>query len=100
VFSFFVGLEVVEMLMTIVSDMDLQASQMSFLLSTEQYDVAVIEYLLILTIVLNALLSSIMVRVADRGHILSGYVHFVALTWTGALTAVITKVAVDALITV
>ncbi|WP_257299913.1 archaellar assembly protein FlaJ [Haloarchaeobius sp. FL176] len=100
VFSFFVGLEVVEMLMTIVSDMDLQASQMSFLLSTEQYDVAVIEYLLILTIVLNALLSSIMVRVADRGHILSGYVHFVALTWTGALTAVITKIAVDALITV
>ena len=100
VFSFFVGLEVVEMLMTIVSDMDLQASQMSFLLSTEQYDVQTIEYLLILTIVLNALLSSIMVRVADRGHILSGYVHFVALTWTGALTAVITKIAVDALITV
>ncbi|MFC4407352.1 archaellar assembly protein FlaJ [Haloarchaeobius iranensis] len=100
VFSFFVGLEVVEMLMTIVSDMDLQASQMSFLLSTEQYDVQTIEYLLILTIVFNAMLSSIMVRVADRGHILSGYVHFVALTWTGALTAVITKVAVDALISV
>ncbi|MFD1644112.1 archaellar assembly protein FlaJ [Haloarchaeobius litoreus] len=100
VFSFFVGLEVVEMLMSIVSDMDLQASQMSFLLSTEQYDVQTIEYLLILTIVFNAMLSSIMVRVADRGHILSGYVHFVALTWTGALTAVITKIAVDALISV
>jgi flagellar protein FlaJ len=100
VFSFFVGLEVVEMLMTIVSDMDLQASQMSFLLSTEQYDVQTIEYLLILTIVFNAMLSSIMVRVADRGHILSGYVHFVALTWTGALTAVVTKIAVDALISV
>ncbi|WP_440992238.1 archaellar assembly protein FlaJ [Haloarchaeobius baliensis] len=100
VFSFFVGLEVVEMLMTIVSDMDLQASQMSFLLSTEQYDVQTIEYLLILTIVFNAMLSSIMVRVADRGHILSGYVHFVMLTWTGSLTAVITKIAVDALISV
>ncbi|WP_267641775.1 archaellar assembly protein FlaJ [Haloarchaeobius amylolyticus] len=100
VFSFFVGLEVVELLMQITEDMDLSASQMSFLLSTKQYDIQTIEFLLILTIVLNALLSSIMVRVTDRGHMLSGYVHFVALTWTGALTAELTRYVVDALITV
>ncbi|WP_435334690.1 archaellar assembly protein FlaJ [Haloarchaeobius sp. TZWWS8] len=100
VFSFFVGLEVVELLMRITADMDLSASQMSFLLSTEQYDIGVIEFLLILTIVLNALVSSIMIRVTDRGHMISGYVHFVALTWTGAITAEITRYVVDALITV
>ncbi|MCT9095203.1 archaellar assembly protein FlaJ [Haloarchaeobius sp. HME9146] len=100
VFSFFVGLEVVELLMQITEDMNLSASQMSFLLSTKQYDVQMIEFLLILTIVLNAVLSSIMIRVTDRGHMLSGYVHFVALTWTGALTAELTRYVVDALISV
>ncbi|WP_439028351.1 archaellar assembly protein FlaJ [Haloarchaeobius sp. DT45] len=100
VFSFFVGLEVVELLMQITQDMDLSASQMSFLLSTKQYDVQMIEFLLILTIVLNAVLSAIMIRVTDRGHMLSGYVHFVALTWTGALTAELTRYVVDALISV
>ncbi|WP_435361471.1 archaellar assembly protein FlaJ [Haloarchaeobius sp. DFWS5] len=100
VFAFFVGLEVVELLMTITEDMDLSASQMSFLLSTEQYNIAVIELLLILIIVLNALISSIMIRVTDRGHILSGYVHFVMLTWTGGITAEITRYVVDALISV
>jgi len=99
VFAFFVGLETVEMMINIMEDMG-DLGRMSFLISTEGYDLQVIEFLLLLTVLLNALLSSVMVRVSDRGHQVSGYVHFVALTWTGALTAVVTRMVVDALITV
>ena len=99
VFAFFVGLETVEMMITIMDDMG-DLGRMSFLINTAQYDLDVIEFLILLTVLLNALLSSVMVRVSDRGHQVSGYVHFVALTWTGALTAVVTRMVVDALITI
>ncbi|MFB1063849.1 archaellar assembly protein FlaJ [Natrinema sp. H-ect4] len=102
VFSFFVGLEVVEIMMNITSGMDLQ-SQGSFtegLLSTEQYDIQMIEYLLLLTIVINAALSAIMIRLTDRGHIISALVHFVFLTWLGAVIAVITEYVVGMAISV
>ena len=102
VFSFFVGLEVVEIMMNITSGMDLQ-SQGSFtggLLSTEQYDIQIIEYLLLLTIVINAALSAIMIRLTDRGHIISALVHFVFLTWLGAVIAVITEYVVGMAISV
>jgi flagellar protein FlaJ len=99
VFAFFVGLETVEMMIRIMSEMG-DLGRMSFLINTAQYDLKVIEFLILLTILLNALLSSVMVRVSDRGHQISGYVHFVALTWTGSLTAVVTRMVVDALITV
>ncbi|WP_226039381.1 archaellar assembly protein FlaJ [Natrinema sp. DC36] len=102
VFSFFVGLEVVEIMMEITGEMDLQ-EQSSFtggLLSTEQYDIQVIEYLLLLTIVINAALSAIMIRLTDRGHIISALVHFVFLTWLGAVIAVITEYVVGIAISV
>jgi flagellar protein FlaJ len=99
VFAFFVGLETVEMLITITDEMG-DLGRMSFLLTTADYDLQLLEFLVLLTVVLNAMLSSLMVRVSDRGHQISGYVHFVALTWTGAITAVVTQMVVDALITV
>lgn len=102
VFSFFVGLEVVEIMMDITGGMDLEG-QDNFtggLLNTEQYDVQIIEYLLLLTILINAALSAIMIRITDRGHIISALVHFVFLTWLGAVIAVITEYVVSMAISV
>lgn len=102
VFSFFVGLEVVEIMMEITGGMDLEG-QSNFtggLLNTEQYNIQIIEYLLLLTIVINAALSAIMIRITDRGHIISALVHFVFLTWLGAVIAVITEYVVSMAISV
>ena len=102
VFSFFVGLEVVEIMMQITNEMNLQeqSSMAGNLLNTEQYDIRTIEYLLILTIVINAALSAVMIRITDRGHIISALVHFVFMTWLGAVIAVVTQYVVTAVISV
>ncbi|QLK27540.1 archaellar assembly protein FlaJ [Natrinema zhouii] len=102
VFSFFVGLEVVEIMMEITSGMDLegQGNFTGGLLNTEQYNIQIIEYLLLLTILINAALSAIMIRITDRGHIISTLVHFVFLTWLGAVIAVITEYVVSMAISV
>lgn len=102
VFSFFVGLEVVEIMMNITSEMNLQEQSdvAGSLLSTEQYDIQTIEYLLILTILINAALSAVMIRITDRGHMISALVHFVIMTWLGAVIAVITQYVVNVVISV
>ncbi|MGQ3411294.1 archaellar assembly protein FlaJ [Natrinema sp. LN54] len=102
VFSFFVGLEVVEIMMNITSEMNLeeQSDVAGNLLSTEQYDIQTIEYLLILTILINAALSAVMIRITDRGHMISALVHFVIMTWLGAVIAVITQYVVNVVISV
>jgi flagellar protein FlaJ len=41
---------------------------------------------LTLTVLINALISALIVRVVDGGHKVNAYMHFVLLTW---LTAVV-----------
>lgn len=98
VFAFFTGLEVVELLVGMFDSMSLQGSFAGSLLHTAAYEVRSIEFLLLCVVLLNALLSSLLVRVIDRGHYVSALVHFVLLTWLGAVVAVATERAVDALI--
>ncbi|MDF9744662.1 archaellar assembly protein FlaJ [Natrinema salsiterrestre] len=102
VFSFFVGLEVVEIMMDITSEMNLgeQSDIAGSILNTEQYNIRTIEFLLILTIIINAGLSAVMIRLTDRGHMISALVHFVFLTWLGAVVAVVTQYVVNVVISV
>ncbi|MFC7232559.1 archaellar assembly protein FlaJ [Saliphagus sp. GCM10025308] len=100
VFAFFIGLEVVEIMMDITAEMDLDQELVGDLLNTSQYNLVVMEYLLITTIFINAALSAIMIRLTDRGHILSGLVHFVFMSWLGAIVAAITTYVVNAVVAV
>ncbi|WP_137289326.1 archaellar assembly protein FlaJ [Natronorubrum halophilum] len=104
VFAFFIGLEVVEIMIDITGEMNLDQGDASNIagsfLHTSQYNLVVIEYLLIATIFINALLSAIMIRMTDRGHIISGLVHFVFMSWLGAIIAVVTQYVVNFVISV
>ncbi|MCU4974291.1 archaellar assembly protein FlaJ [Halobacteria archaeon AArc-m2/3/4] len=100
VFSFFIGLEVVKIMMDITNEMELDSQVAGNLLSTAAYNVAVIEYLLIATIFINAALSAVMIRLTDRGHMISALVHFVLMTWMGGIIAVITTYVVNTVIAV
>jgi flagellar protein FlaJ len=86
-FAFFIGLGIVEQL----SGLELATSSaggfdFGSLINTGVYDVDLIEFLLTLTVLINAVISSIIIRVVDGGHKVNAYMHFVVLTW---LTAVI-----------
>ncbi len=97
-FAFFIGLEVVELLADISTQMNLDSLQFGTLIYAGAYDIPLIEYLLTLIILFNALLSSLMIRQVDGGHKVNSYLHFVALTWIGSLLAVATSYLTGALI--
>ncbi|GAB3023196.1 archaellar assembly protein FlaJ [Natronobiforma cellulositropha] len=100
VFSFFVGLEIVEVMMDVTDEMDLDQQVVGDLLSTAGYNIVAIEYLLIITILLNAMFSALIIKISDRGHLVAALVHFVLMVWMGALIAVSTQYVVSSLVSV
>ncbi|SEK61066.1 archaellar assembly protein FlaJ [Haloferax larsenii] len=99
-FAFFIGLEVVEILASFSTQMNLDSLQFGTLIYAGVYDVPFIEYMLTLIILFNALLSSLMIRMVDGGHKANAYLHFVMLVWVGSLMAVATSSLAGALISV
>ncbi|QIB73818.1 archaellar assembly protein FlaJ [Halogeometricum borinquense] len=99
-FAFFIGLEVVEILASFSTKMNLGQMQFGQLIYAGVYDIPLIEYLLALIILFNALLSSLMIRMVDGGHKANAYLHFVVLVWIGCASAVATSSLAGALISV
>ncbi|MFC6825909.1 archaellar assembly protein FlaJ [Halopelagius fulvigenes] len=99
-FAFFIGLEVVEILASFSTQMNLAQLEFGQLIYAGVYDIPFIEYLLTLIILFNALLSSLMIRMVDGGHKANAYLHFVVLTWIGCASAVATSSLAGALISV
>ncbi len=91
-FAFFIGLQVVNILAGLSLNLS-STSQLDVasLINTSVYNIPLIEFLLIVVIVFNAMLSGLMVRTLDGGHSMNSYMHFVLLSWLGALTAILTK---------
>ncbi len=99
-FAFFIGLEVVEILATFSSSMNLAQFEFGQLIYAGVYDIPLIEYLLSLVILFNAVLSALMIRMVDGGHKANAYLHFVVLVWIGCGSAVVTSSLAGGLISV
>jgi len=100
-FAFFIGLGIVQVLAGMTTNLGSTASfDFSSLIHTKVYNVAVIEYLLTVTVLINALLSSLIVRVVDGGHKVNSYMHFVVLTWITSVIGAITLQLVGVLLAV
>jgi flagellar protein FlaJ len=98
-FSAFVGLEIAGQMLRITERLAAQNGEfVASLFATGSYDILLIELLLVGVLVLNALLSALMIRLTDRGHPVSGLVHFVLLAWTGGVVAAGTEVVIGGLI--
>ncbi|SNZ05612.1 flagellar protein FlaJ [Natronoarchaeum philippinense] len=99
-FAFFVGLEIVNLLKNITADMELSQAGMGALLHPQVYDVPEIRFYLFVAVILNAFLSSMMIRIIDRGHSLNALTHFVAMVWMSAIISWVTTVLMSAIISV
>ncbi|WP_158056501.1 archaellar assembly protein FlaJ [Halorussus halophilus] len=99
-FAFFIGLEIVAVLASM--SIGLNTGQFNFdtIIHTSVYDIDTIEYLLIIIVLLNSVLSSLMVRIADGGHKVNAYLHFVLLTWISSGIAVFTRIVVGSFLNV
>jgi flagellar protein FlaJ len=100
-FAFFIGLQVVNILASMTLDLTTSGQfDVNSLINTQVYNIPLIEFLLIIVIVFNALLSSLMIRTTDGGHKLNAYMHFVILLWLGSLISVFTKSMVSSFLAI
>ena len=99
-FAFFIGLQVVNVLANMTLNLGTSNFAAGDIINTGVYDIPLIEFLLILIILINALFSAMMVRITDGGHQINSYLHFVTLTWISAIIAVVTKHLVGGFINV
>jgi flagellar protein FlaJ len=99
-FAFFIGLGVVDVISGLGLDFSNSAFDVGSIINTSAYDIELIEYLLIVTMLVNALLSSLMIRVVDSGHKVNAYIHFVILTWISAVIGSSTLELVESLLAV
>ena len=98
-FSAFIGLEIAAQMVTVAESISAQDSQfIGSLFTTENYNLFVIEMLLLGVVLLNAVISALMIRVIDRGHLVNSLIHFVMLTWTGSVVAVATRAVAGGLL--
>ena len=98
-FSAFIGLEIAEQMLSIADGLGGQNSDLvGSLFSTASYNIELMTVLLLFVVLLNAVLSSLMIRVIDRGHFVSALTHFVFLTWTGAIVAAGTQTVAGGLL--
>ena len=98
-FAFFIGLDLAVMLSSFDIDMD-GADFGGDLIHTDQYDIPLLRFLILLVLIFNAFISSLVLRAADGGHFGNSYFHFTALLWIGAVTGTITEWLIDVIITV
>jgi flagellar protein FlaJ len=99
-FAFFIGLEIVEVLSSMSIGLNSSQLDVTTIIHTNVYDIPTIEYLLVIITLLNAVLSSLMIRIADGGHKVNSYMHFVFLTWSANLIAVFTRIVVGSFLNV
>jgi len=99
-FAMFVGLEVAHLFMDISKQMNLEQARLGGLLSVSQYNIPELQFMLFVVVLINALLTSVMIRVATRGHSLTTLTHFVTQVWISAVIAVVTGKLVGALVSI
>jgi flagellar protein FlaJ len=73
---------------------------MSGVLNAGVYNIPQIQLMLFLAVLINTFLSSMMIRVIDRGHSINAFPHFVMQTWMAAIIAVVTKILVGSFISI
>jgi flagellar protein FlaJ len=100
VFAFYVGVEIVELLVEITDEIDLEQNAVSFILNPAVYDIPTLRVLIGELVILNALLSALLIRLADRGHFVTSLLHLVLLVWMSGITAYVTEILVGSLISV
>ncbi|WP_299331428.1 archaellar assembly protein FlaJ [Haloplanus sp.] len=100
-FAFFIGFKIVDILAGMSLDLS-TGSQFDAgqLIHTQVYDLPFIQFLLLGVVMINAVLSSLIIRTVDGGHKANALLHFVTLIWIGCVVAVLTMSVVGGLLDV
>ncbi|MFH1447326.1 MAG: type II secretion system F family protein [Candidatus Micrarchaeota archaeon] len=98
-FCLYVSAGVVKYMNGIYSALDVSTDVLNTVITLpEASSMEVITVLLIFTLVMNALLSAIAIRLMDGGSMLNSMVHFVMLVWIGGIIGLFSQFTLDMLL--
>ncbi|WGI17995.1 archaellar assembly protein FlaJ [Methanonatronarchaeum sp. AMET-Sl] len=101
VFAFFAGIEIVKLMINIMADVQMPDEDwIQQIIYTEIYNIPDVQVLIMIFILLNAVMSSMMIKVVDGGHHINTYHHLVGLVWIGVIVALITERLVSMFLTI
>ncbi|OUJ18340.1 Archaellum assembly protein J TadC family [Methanonatronarchaeum thermophilum] len=101
VFAFFSGIEIVKLMIDIMEDVQMPDEDwIQQIIFTDVYNIPDVQILIMIFILVNAVMSSMMIKVVDGGHHINTYHHLVGLIWTGVIVAIITERLVSMFLTI
>lgn len=97
--TLFISVSVVNLLNSIFTDTDFPTEiGLGLGPGAVGIDIAMIITMLMILMMIHSLLSSILLRIVDGGHIFNIYIHFVGLLWTAGISAEMSMKIADSLI--
>ncbi len=98
-FALYVGVEVIDLMSRSFKLMELpEGVPAATVISLQQYNMAEVQFMIALLLIIHSTLSSIMIKIVDGGHQVNAYFHFVVMLWISALSALVTDVGIGSMI--
>ena len=98
-FTLYISLGVVELMQNMFSNMEMPPGMsMAMILHTDIGNMELLYLMVLFIMVVHSLMSAILIRVVDGGHVFSAAVDFVIMVWISGVSAVVTKAGVGSLL--
>jgi len=99
-FSLFVTFQIVDMIHTMFSQMGEISPFIAEIFPIHLFTIQYTPFYLIIILIAHALISSLMIKIVDGGHIANIYTHFITMLWIGMMTANLTEYFISPMLSV
>ncbi|MBC7086433.1 MAG: type II secretion protein F, partial [Methanomethylovorans sp.] len=90
---------VIDLMQSMFASVEMPAGMsMGMVIYTNVGDVELLSLMVLFIMIAHSLMSALLIRIMDGGHILCSTVDFVIMVWISGITAVITRTAIWSLL--
>ncbi|MEA1984543.1 MAG: archaellar assembly protein FlaJ [Euryarchaeota archaeon] len=98
-FTLYISVGVVELMQSMFSTMDMSSGMsIGMVVYVDIGSTETMGLMVVFIMIAHSLLSAMLIRVVDGGHMFGAATDFVAMAWIGGISAVVTKVGVSSLL--
>lgn len=90
-FSFFVGIEIIKVLLNITEEVDIDQAAIGQILNAGVYDIEVLTILIFGAVMANAMITAIIIQRSNRRYFWGTTLHFTLLMWLGYSTGLVVE---------
>ncbi len=98
-FTLFISISIVDVMKSLYEEIEIPSGlEAGMMLNVSGIDIHLMSLLILFILVVHSLLSSILLKIIDGGHIFCSYSHFVGMVWVSVICAEITRIGVGSLL--